>query len=120
VSNSDDFNSAYLTLAKAMIATCAIGLTAYVLYLVSHWQYYYSYLIFTPFLMPPAPMHQDYLLSILNKTNWTPLWNNGHRIDTILQHFHQHGWDHWSFTINISFWQLTGSHHSSTSCWSGL
>jgi hypothetical protein len=102
MSNSDDFNSVYLTLAKATIASCAISLAAYFLYLISHQQYYYSYFIFTPFPMPPTPMHQDYLLPILSKTNWTPLLNNGDGIGTILQHFHQHGWGHLPSTINIS------------------
>jgi hypothetical protein len=35
MSNSDDFNSVYFTFAKAMVATCAFSLIAYVLYLIS-------------------------------------------------------------------------------------
>jgi hypothetical protein len=103
VPSSDDSNSVYLIFAKAMIATCAIGLAAYVLYLISHRQYYFSYFIFMPFTMTSAPAHQDYLLPILSKTNWTPLLNNGDGIGTILQHFHQQGWDNQPSTINIGF-----------------
>jgi hypothetical protein len=103
VPSSDDSNSVYLIFAKAMIATYAIDLAAYVLYLISHRQYYYSYFNFTPFPMPMTRTHKEYLLAILDETKWTPSPNNGDGINSILQHFHQHRLDHQPSTINIGF-----------------
>jgi hypothetical protein len=108
MSSSDDFNSAYLTFAKAMIATCTIGVAAYVL--ISHRQYYYSYFFFHTFphaYNPHAPRlrvahpRQDQLYTIAEQWKW-----DRYQIATFPPT---------SMGPPTLYYQLTGSHHSSIS-----